>query len=87
MRAEFSNQIEWDGRTLSFEAAIDAGRVICRVPRETVHVLRLYGDAIAREIYQERHLIVQKLAPFLLAKLSLAEAGQTIELLPSEVRD
>lgn len=87
MQAEFSNLIEWDGRALSFEAAIEAGRVTCRVPRETVHVLRLYDDAIAREIYQERHQIVQKLTPFLLAKLSLAEAGQTIELLPSEVRD
>jgi hypothetical protein len=45
------------------------------------------SDAIGREIYLERHRIIRKLAPFLQAKLSLAEAGQTIELLPWEVED
>jgi hypothetical protein len=57
------------------------------VPRGTVHVIRLHSDAIGREIYLERHLIIQKLASFLHAKLSLAEAGQTIELLRWEVED
>jgi len=57
------------------------------VPRDTVQVIRLYSDAIGREIYLERHRIIQKLAPFLQAKLALAEAGQTIELLPWEVED
>jgi hypothetical protein len=87
MAAEFSNQIDWDGQALYIEAATDAGRVTCRVPRDTVHVIRLYSDAIGREIYQERHRIVQKLAPFLRAKLSFAEAGQVIELLPCDVED
>jgi hypothetical protein len=45
----------------------------------------IYGDAIGREIYLERHRIVQKLAPFLQAKLSFAEAGQVTELLPCDV--
>ena len=44
-------------------------------------------DAIGREIYLERHRIVEKLAPFLRAKLSFAEAGQVVELLPSDVED
>ena len=61
--------------------------VSCKVPRDTVHAIRLYSDAIGREIYLERHRIIQRLAPFLQAKLSHAEAGQTIELLPSEVED
>ena len=46
-----------------------------------------YNDAIGREIYLERHRIVQKLIPFLRAKLSFAEAGQVIELLPCDVVD
>ncbi len=87
MAAEFSNQIDWDGQALYIEAATDAGRVTCRVPRDTVHVIRLYSDAIGREIYLERHRIVQKLAPFLRAKLSFAEAGQVIDLLPCDVED
>ena len=87
MAAELSNQIDWDGQALYIEAATDVGPVSCKVPRDTVHVIRLYSDAIGREIYLERHRIIQKLAPFLQAKLSLAEAGQTIELLPWEVED
>ena len=69
------------------QAAKDVGRVTCKVPRDTVHVIRLYSDAIGREIYQERHRIVQKLVPFLRTKLLLAEAGQMIELLPCDVKD
>ena len=76
MAAEFSNQIDWDGQALYIEAATDVGPVSCKVPRDTVHVIRLYSDAIGREIYLERHRIVQKLSPFLQAKLSFAEAGQ-----------
>ena len=87
MAAELSNQIDWDGQALYIEAATDVGPVSCKVPRDTVHVIRLYSDAIGREIYLERHRIIQKLAPFLQAKLALAEAGQTIELLPWEVED
>jgi hypothetical protein len=85
--AEFSSQIDWDGQALYVEATTDVGQVICKVPRDTVHVIRLYSDAIEREIYLERHRIVQKLAPFLRAKLSFVEAGQTIELLPCDVED
>jgi hypothetical protein len=50
-------------------------------------VIRLYSDAIGREIWLERHRIVQKLAPFLQAKLSFAESGQVIELLSCDVED
>lgn len=85
LATQFSNQIDWDGSSLCVEAATDAGRVTCKIPRETVHVLRLYSDAIGREIHLERHRILEKLAPFLLAKLARAEPGQTIELLPAEV--
>jgi hypothetical protein len=87
MATEFSREIDWDGHALYVEAATDIGPVSCKVPRDTVHVLRLYNDAIGREIYLERHRIIQKLARFLQAKLELAEAGQTIELLPWEVVD
>jgi hypothetical protein len=87
MTAKFSSQIDWDGQALYVEAATGIGRVTCKVPRDTVHVIRLYRDAIGREIYLERHRIVQKLTPFLQAKLSFAEAGQVLELLPCDVED
>jgi hypothetical protein len=87
MAAELSNQIDWDGQALYIEAATDVGPVTCKVPRDTIHIIRLYSDAIGREIYLERHRIVQKLAPFLRAKLPFAEAGQMIELFPCDVED
>jgi hypothetical protein len=63
MAAEFSNQVNLDGEALDIEAGTDTGRVTCKVPRDTVHVIRLYSDG--RKIYLEWHRIVQKLAPFL----------------------
>ncbi len=87
MTVKFSDQINWDGQSLYVEAATGFGLVTCKVPRDTVHVIRLYSDAIGREIYLDRHRIVEKLAPFLQAKLSFAEAGQVIELLPCDVND
>lgn len=85
--AEFSSKIDWDGQALYFEAATSGGSVTCKVPRATVHAIRLYSDAIGREIYLERHHIVQKLAPFVRAKLSAVENVQMIELLPCDVTD
>jgi hypothetical protein len=87
MVAKFSDEINWDGQALYVEAATGIGRVTCKVPRDTVHVVRLYSDAIGREIYLDRHRIVEKLAPFLQAKLSFAKAGEVIELLPCDVED
>jgi hypothetical protein len=87
MTVKFSDQINCHGQSLYVEAATASGRVTCKVPRDTVHVIRLYSDAIGREIYLDRHRIVEKLAPFLQAKLSFAEAGQVIELLPCDVND
>jgi hypothetical protein len=87
MATKFSSEIDWDGHALYVEAATDVGPVSCKVPRDTVHVLRLYSDAMGREIYLERRRIIQKLARFLRAKLELAEAGQMIELFPWEVED
>jgi hypothetical protein len=87
MAVQLLDEITWDGQALLVAAATDNGQVTCRVPRETIHVLRIYSDIIGREIQGERRKIVERLAPFLIAKLSQATAGETPELLPSEVRD
>jgi hypothetical protein len=87
MAVQLLDEITWDGQALLVAAATDNGQVTCRVPRETIHALRIYSDIIGREIQGERRKIVERLAPFLIAKLSQAAAGETPELLPSEVRD
>jgi hypothetical protein len=87
MASRLLNEIEWDGQALLVTAVTENGCVNCRVPRETIHKLRLYSDAIGREIQLERQNIVEKLAPFLIAKLSQASTGATLELLPWELED
>jgi|UPI0004828572 hypothetical protein len=80
-------EVVWDGRALLVPAAVPSGQAICRIPRETVHVLRLYSDALGREINLERRNIVEKLAPFLMTKLARANHGEVVELFPWEVDD
>jgi hypothetical protein len=81
------DEVTWDGQALLMPARTQSGQVVCRVPRETIHMLRLYSDAIGREIHLERQKIASKLAPFLVAKLSRAAGGEAVELLPWEVQD
>jgi hypothetical protein len=85
--AQLLDEITWDGQALLVAAATENGHVICRVPRETIHALRVYSDLIGREIQLERRNIVEKLALFLIAKLSQVAAGATPELLLWEVED
>jgi hypothetical protein len=80
MAAQLLDEIVRNGQALPVPATTENGRVICRVPRETTHKLHPYSNAIGREIQLERHDIVEKLAPFLMAKLSRAAAGETLEL-------
>ena len=75
------------GQALLVAAATENGHVICMMPGETIHALRVYSDIISREIQLERRNVVEKLAPFLIAKLSQVAAGATPELLPWEVDD
>ena len=81
------DQVTWDGQALLVPATTESGQVVCRVPRNTIHMLRLYSDAIGREIHFERQRIAEKLAPFLAAKLSQARNDESVELFPWEVRD
>jgi hypothetical protein len=81
-----TNQISWDGSALCFDMLIDGSYVRCRVPRDTVHEIRFYRDALEREIVIDRFRIVNKLAPFLRAKQVMMRTGDVLELRPDEVR-
>jgi hypothetical protein len=81
------DQVTWDGRALLVPATTASGEIVCKVPRNTIHKLRLYSDVIGREIHLERQRIAKKLAPFLVAKLSQVTDVEAVELLPSEVGD
>lgn len=82
---EFVGEIEWDGKAIVVGAATPFGHVSCRIPRETIHALPIYSDALDREIRLERHLILERLAPALCAKISTSGTGEPVDLWPWEI--
>ena len=65
----FEDEIDWDGTSLSVWAVTQSGRLLCKVPRDTIHMLSIYNDAIDREINRDRHDIFERLRPALVAKI------------------
>ncbi|RXG92618.1 hypothetical protein [Bradyrhizobium zhanjiangense] len=82
---EFVGEVEWDGKAIVVGAATPFGHVSCRIPRETIHALPIYSDALEREIRLERHLILERLAPALRAKISISGTGEPVDLWPWEI--
>jgi hypothetical protein len=64
MVAQLREEITRDGQALLVAAALENGPVICRVPRETIHALRIYSDIIGREIQLERRISSRSSPPF-----------------------
>lgn len=69
MNVEFEPEIEWDGQYLSRWAIVDGNRTQVRVPREMIHNMPMYNDAIEREIQRDKEDIFEKLKPNILADL------------------
>jgi hypothetical protein len=66
---QFEDEIEWDGKNLSVWATTHFGRVLCEIPRDTIHMLSIYNDATEREIKRDRQDIFERLRPALVAKI------------------
>ena len=76
------DQVTWDGQALRVTESKELRQVVCKVPRNTIHRLRRYSDAIDREIHLERQRITEKLAQYLAAKLSQVTSVEAVELFP-----
>jgi hypothetical protein len=70
MNIEFEPEIEWDGQSISRWAIIDGKRIQVRLPRDLIHSITIYNDAIDREIERDKEDIFEKLKPSILADLS-----------------
>lgn len=75
-----SDQIDWAGSALYFDARLGGGYIRCRVPRHTIPAIRLYSDATERGIASIASALCRMLRRF------IARAGAMLELLPDEVR-
>jgi hypothetical protein len=77
--------IVWDGTSLSTIVAIGNRRVTCFIPRETVHALSVYGDAVGWEIDRHKLDIFERLKATLQHKLQGGSAQSRFQLAPSDL--
>lgn len=84
MTIMLEKEIGWDGELLSVWAIRADLRVLCEIPRDTIHAIRYYSDALSREIARDRTDIISRLRPSLLKKLQAADE-HVVRLQPSDV--
>ena len=82
---QLENDVRWDGECIVVWALSDRGRVECKIPRNTIHSIPLFADAITREIDRDRNEIVERLRPILLVKIAGSETT-TIILQPQDLQ-
>jgi hypothetical protein len=76
MSVEFEPEIEWDGTSLSRWAVMGGNRIHLRLPRELIHSITIYNDAIGWEIERYKADIFERLKPKLLADLTLTQTRE-----------
>jgi hypothetical protein len=72
------DDIHWDGDQLGVWATAGDKRVFCAIPRETIHAIPTFNDALTREIARDRSEILDRLRPSILAKLAAADCGHVL---------
>jgi hypothetical protein len=81
---QFDSEIQWDGNHLSVWAVNNGARILCRIPRATIHEVPLFGDVLTREISRDRLEIIDRLRPAIAAKIFHEQSGP-IELRPMDL--
>jgi hypothetical protein len=82
---QLDNEILWDGDSIVVWASSEQGRIKCEIPRNTIHSMPLFADAITREIDRDRKEIVDRLRSILLAKMASAIGGAVVKINPSDL--
>ena len=80
----FDSDIRWDGDNLSVWAVNNGARILCKIPRATIHEVPPFGDALTREIARDRLEIFDRLRPAIIAKIVREQSGP-IELQPTDL--
>ena len=83
---QLEKEIHWDGEHLSVWAVTSKTRVLCQIPSETIHHIRLYSDVITREIARDKEEIMDRIRPAVIAKVA-AVGGISVRLEPSDLFD
>lgn len=78
------DDIHWDGDQLGVWATAGEKRIFCAIPRETIHSIPTFNDALTREIARDRSEIVDRLRPSILAKMAGSD-GEHILIAPPDL--
>jgi hypothetical protein len=81
---QFDSEIQWDGNHLSVCAVNNGARILCKIPRATIHEVPLFGDVLTREIARDRIEIFDRLRSALTAKI-VRESSGPVELQPTDL--
>ena len=63
---QFDSEISWDGNSLTVWANVNGSRVLCEIPRSTIHRVPFLSDEISRD----RAAIFYRLRPAVVAKIA-----------------
>jgi hypothetical protein len=64
-------EIQWNGRELSITIQTNSGSVLCTIPRDTIHAIPIYNDAVGWEIERNKADIFERLKSALSNKINL----------------
>jgi hypothetical protein len=78
MSFSVEKEIEWNGRELSITVRTDTGSVLCTIPRDTIHGIPIYNDAVGWEIERNKADIFERLKSALSNKIN-SEATRHME--------
>jgi hypothetical protein len=81
---KLENDVQWDGERLLVWAITSTSRVLCEIPRDTIHHVPLYSDAITREIARDKDEIVDRLRLYVIAKVA-NHKGISVRLRPTDL--
>ena len=81
---QFDSEIQWDGSHLSVWAVNNGVRILCRIPRATIHEVPPFSDVLTREIARDRLEIFDRLRSALVTKI-VRESGGPVELQPTDL--
>jgi hypothetical protein len=83
---KLENDIQWDGERLLVWATTPTSRILCEIPRDTIHHIRLYSDAISREIARDREEIIDRVRSSVISKVANSKEA-TVRLCPCDIAD
>jgi hypothetical protein len=87
MSFSVEKEIGWDGQELSVTIQTDTGSVLCTIPRDTIHRIPIYNDAVGWEIERNKADILERLKSAVSNKINLAASRQMEQRICLSVSD